>query len=407
MKFDNFGLSQELLKTIKGMGFEEPTQIQDNSIKQIIDGRDLIGESATGSGKTLAFGCGIVEHVMPNQGLQALILTPTRELTEQVKESLRKLAHHKKLRVAAIYGGVAIGPQIDLLKRAEVVVATPGRMLDHLGRRTVDLSKIKILVLDEADRMFDMGFIEDVEQIIRNCQKKRQTMFFSATISSRVKDLAHKHMVNPAMAMVRNLVDPSKLKQVYYNVSKNMKLSLLVHLLEHEKSGLVMVFCNTRNTVDFVVKNLKANRINAIAIHGGLSQNKRTKTIEMFNGSKVSVLVCTDVAARGLHIENVSHIYNYDIPKDSKDYVHRIGRTARAGESGKAVNLLCDYDYDNFARILDDYRSFNIEKVEKPQLERRIFIKTEEPRRGFRRGGFSGRNLREQPRRNDSFRRRR
>ena len=368
--FENFGLSQQLLTAISEQGITKPTQIQELSIPHIMSGKDVIGESATGSGKTLAFGCSITDNVKHGEGLQALVLTPTRELAEQVKESLRQLSKHKHLNVISIYGGVSLNPQIDGLCSADVVVATPGRLLDHLERNTIDVSKIKILVLDEADRMFDMGFIEDVEKIISVCPKKRQTLFFSATISSDIKELARKHMIQPKEALAENLVDPSKLKQVYYDVERNMKMSLLVHLLKQENSGLVMVFCNTRKNVDIVCKNLRANRVDAIAIHGGLSQNKRTRTIDLFNDAKVQVLVCTDVAARGLHIENVTNIYNYDLPKDSKDYVHRIGRTARAGESGQAVNLLCDYDYDNFSRIMADYREFRIEKAEKPYLER-------------------------------------
>ncbi|MEE9525859.1 MAG: DEAD/DEAH box helicase [Candidatus Woesearchaeota archaeon] len=389
--FKKFGLSHELLTNIESLGITTPTQIQGLSIPNIIQGKDVIGESATGSGKTLAFGCGIIEKVQPNQGLQALILTPTRELAEQVKDNLRQLT--RKLKVITIYGGVAIGPQIDGLKKADVVVATPGRLLDHLQRRTINTSKINILVLDEADRMFDMGFIDDVEKIISQCPKKRQTMFFSATISERVKQLGKRHMVNPSIVAAKNQVDPSKLKQVYYNVDKGMKLSLLVHLLKEEKSGLVMVFCNTRRTVDFIVKNLKGNDVKAIAIHGGLTQNKRTKTIEMFNDAKAGVLVCTDVAARGLHIDNVSHIYNFDIPKDSKDYVHRIGRTARAGEEGKAINILADVDYDNFSRIIQEYPDFNIKCGERPHVKRVITVSTpnrgrsfNHRRRQFRRG---------------------
>jgi ATP-dependent RNA helicase DeaD len=176
-------------------------------------------------------------------------------------------------------------------------------------------------------------------------------------------------MQDPVEVAVTNQVDPSKLKQVYYDVSKNMKLSLLTHLLKHEQSGLVIVFCNTRRTTDFVVKNLQSNKVSAIAIHGGLTQNKRAKTIELFNDAKAGVLICTDVASRGMHIDNVSHVYNYEIPKDPKDYVHRIGRTARAGGAGKAINLLSDYDHDNFSRVMRDYRSFNIAKLKKPYVE--------------------------------------
>ena len=224
--------------------------------------------------------------------------------------------------------------------------------------------------------MLDMGFIDDVERIIRTCPKRRQTLFFSATISSRVRDLARKHMMNSIQVSADNQVDPSKLKQVYYDIAKNLKLALLVHLLQQEKSGLVMVFTNTRRNTDFVVKNLKANNVKAIALHGGLTQNKRSRMIDLFNNAKVGVLVCTDVAARGLHIEDVSHVYNYDIPKDSKDYVHRIGRTARAGENGKVINLLCEDDHDNYSRVLGAYRSsFTIKKMVRPHLKKITIVK--------------------------------
>lgn len=370
MKFTELGLTKELEDTIARLGFTQPTQIQEKSIPSIIKGMDVIGESATGSGKTLAFGCGIIERVVPKKGLQALILTPTRELAEQVKEDIKDFSYNKKLKIITVYGGVSINQQIADLRFAEVVIATPGRLLDHLQRRTINLSRVNLLVLDESDRMLDMGFMDDVEQIVRQCPKQRQTLFFSATMLPRIKDLANRYMKKPIKVMARKQVDPSKLKQVYYDVHRSMKLSILVYLLKKEESGLAMVFCNTRKNTDFVAKNLKANKINAIAIHGGLSQNKRTRTINMFDSAKVSVLVCTDVAARGLHIENVSHIYNYDIPRDSNDYVHRIGRTARAGKSGKVINLLCSYDSDNFSRILRDYSEFRIEKMGKLYIKK-------------------------------------
>ncbi len=379
--FENFGLSNELLESIRRLDITKPTQIQELSIPYIMQNKDLIGESATGSGKTLAFGCSITDHVSPGQGLQALILTPTRELAEQVKNSLKQFSSHKRLNIIAVYGGVSINPQIQDLRRVDVVVATPGRLLDHIKRRTINLAKIKILVLDEADRMFDMGFIDDVERIIKFCPVKRQTMFFSATISPQIKQLARRYMVHPEEISAVNQVDPSKLKQFYYNIDKNMKLSLLIYLLKKETSGLAMVFCNTRRTTDFIKKNLDINKVNSIIIHGGLSQNKRTNTINLFNNGKVGVLICTDIAARGLHIENVSHIYNYEIPRDPKDYVHRIGRTARAGEEGKAVNLLCDYDYDNFSKILNEYRAFTIQKMDVPELERIIPVRVDTRRR--------------------------
>ncbi len=385
--FRDFGLNDQILTEIEKQGITNPTKIQDESIPYIIKGQDVIGESSTGSGKTLAFGCGIMEKVHPGKGLQALVLTPTRELAEQVRKSLYNLSS-QNLNVVSVYGGVSIENQVRDLYNADVTVATPGRLLDHLQRRTIDISKIKILVLDEADRMLDMGFIDDVEKIIRKCPKERQTLFFSATILPSIKKLAYKYMKDPKRISVNKYVDPSKLKQLYFDIPKNIKLSLLVHLLQNEKSNLVMVFCNTRRTTDFVVKNLKANSIDAIAIHGGLSQNKRTKTLNLFNKGKLSVLVCTDVAARGLHIDNVSHIYNYEIPSDPTDYIHRIGRTARAGEEGEVINLLCEIDYDNFSKVLRDNRDFKIEKKEVPRIRRISAIKENnfrKPNRNFRR----------------------
>ncbi len=405
MNFENLGLSSQLLLSIKKLGFNTPTEIQIKSIPDIMTGKDIIGESATGSGKTLAFGCGIIDQVKPKQGLQALVLTPTRELAEQVKESIQTLSSQSNLKIVPVYGGVSINHQIKDIPKAEVVIATPGRLLDHLERGTINLSKVQILVLDEADRMLDMGFLDDVEQIIDECPTDRQTLFFSATISKEIKRLANKYMIKPVSVTAEKMVDPEKLKQVYYEIPKNMKLSLLVHLLKNEKSDLTMIFCNTRNTTDYVVKNLKANNIKAIAIHGGLTQNKRAKSIKLFNEAKAGVLVCTDVAARGLHIDNVSHIYNYDISNDSNDYVHRIGRTARAGESGKVINLLTERDEENFSKILYSYPSFTIENVERPYLKKIMPVNVDNERHSYgERRQSSGDNRRHSDRKNKSRR---
>lgn len=386
--FKHFNLSDDLSASIDRMGFQGPTQIQERSIPLILSGKDVMGESATGSGKTLAFGCGVIEQSIPGRGLQSLILTPTRELAEQVKNSLCELAYMKRLKIISVYGGVAIEPQIQSLRNADVVIATPGRFKDHLQRRTVNTAGIKVLVLDEADRMLDMGFIDDIEDIISVCPKNRQTLFFSATFSPKIEHLAKKYLHSPLKVLAKKQIDPSKLEQVYYDVSRALKLSLLLHLIRSEKSDRIMVFCNTRRSADLVVKNLSINRVNATVIHGGFTQSKRTKAIEGFMKSSSGVLICTDVAARGLHIDNVSHIYNYDIPNDPTDYIHRIGRTARAGESGKVINLLCDYDYDNFSRILNEHRSFTIQKMKKPYIEQ---IAVKKDKRDFsrpRRGNF-------------------
>ncbi len=329
--FKKLGLSEKLAKALSEFGFEQPREIQEKTIPLAMAGKDIIGGSATGSGKTLAFGASIIEKAIKGKGVQALILTPTRELAEQVADSLIKFSRYYNLEICTVYGGVSIEPQMRYLRYADVVVGTPGRILDHLERRTLDLSKVKTLVLDEADRMLDMGFIDDVVKIIESCPKERQTMLFSATISRDIELIAKKYMKHPESIELESYVDPSKLKQVYYDASQDLKFSLLLHLLKHEHPGLIMIFCNTQRNTDFIADNLARYGIDATAIHGGLSQAKRTRVMDNFRNNQVSVLVCTDVAARGLDIKNVSHVYNYDLPNSSKEYVHSIGRTARAG----------------------------------------------------------------------------
>ena len=366
--FRKLGLSEQLLKLLEEEGFRKPSEIQEKVIPLVLNGKDVIGGSATGSGKTLAFGAGIIERIQKDKGLQVLILTPTRELAEQVGGVFARFSRYKQLNVAIVYGGVNINHQIRDLRNSEIVVGTPGRIIDHMERGTINLSDLKIIVLDEADRMLDMGFVHDVEKIIKNCPRERQTLLFSATISSEIGHIASRHMKNPETISVDSYVDPSKLRQIYYDVPKNLKFSLLVHLLKREKHGLVMIFCNTRHNTDFIGRNLENLGIDVLVIHGGLTQQKRNRIMEKFNKNKVYVLVCTDIAARGLDIKGISHIYNYDTPKTSKDYIHRIGRTARAGKDGIAINILSEMDYDNFGNVLKD-PSLNIEKAETPEIE--------------------------------------
>ncbi len=383
-EFSNLGISRPILQSIQEENFERPTEIQQKSIPHVLDGNDVIAGAATGSGKTLAFATGVIKRTDEGEGIQAIILTPTRELARQVAEEIETFSKHKRLKVVQIYGGVAFGPQIEGMNTCEIVVGTPGRVLDHIRRGNLDLSRARTVVLDEADRMLEMGFREDVERIVSNCPKERQTLLFSATITNEVRALSNKYTVAPIEIAAESYVDPDKLEQVYYDVPHNLKLSLLVHLLKEERGGLVMVFCNTRRGVDFVVHNLEREGIEATAIHGGFSQDKREKTMDRFDEGKARVLVCTDVASRGLDIGGVSHIYNYDIPSHSKDYVHRIGRTARAGESGKVVNLLCKRDHDNFRQVNEDH-FFDIESVKRPYVK---MVKARSPprrRRGRRR----------------------
>ncbi len=378
-EFEKLGVVGYLLKSINEQGFERPTEIQRKAIPPVLKGRDVIGGSATGSGKTLVFGAGVIKTCESGKGIQSLVLTPTRELAEQNTNALREFSRHKNLRVVSVYGGVAIGPQMERIRTADVVVGTPGRVLDHLRRGTMNLNGVRILVLDEADRMLDMGFLEDVERIINECPSNRQTLLFSATITHDVARLAERYMINPIEILVDSYVDPKKLRQVYYDVPKSMKFSLLLHLIRQEKSGLVMVFSNTRRGVDFITENLRNSDVNAVALHGGYSQDKRNRVMNQFNSGKVSILVCTDVAARGLDIQGVSHVYNYDVPKESKQYVHRIGRTARAGNEGKAITLLCEDDYENFRGVLKE-TEVDVEREELPHLKRVRIIQRYERR---------------------------
>lgn len=351
-EFKKLGLSEEILKAIKDEKFESPTEIQRKTIPLVLRGKDVIAGSATGSGKTLAFGSGIIQNSFSGKGIQALILTPTRELAEQISVNLKKFSRYKKLNITSVYGGVAIEPQMKNLAEADIVVGTPGRILDHMNRHTIRLDEVKILVLDEADRMLDMGFEEDVMTILKACPKHKQTLLFSATLSTDLYYIADHYMKDFVEIKTESFVDPKKLKQYYYDVPDHIKFSLLVHFLKKEHSGLVMVFCNTRRNVDFVADNLKLNGINSIAIHGGFTQNRRTQVMDQFSSKETCVLVCTDVAARGLDIKGVSHIYNYDTPDDPTQYIHRIGRTARAGKEGEAITILGPRDYDNFTQVL-------------------------------------------------------
>lgn len=346
------GLNPKLVEGLKLMGIKDPTPIQAKCIPELKAGRDLIGLSLTGSGKTAAFGLPILEKIIPGNGIQALIITPTRELCVQDRDSLESMAKFLPINIKCVYGGVGFYQQIEDLKIAEIIVATPGRLLDHVGRRNVDLRGIKFVVLDEADRMFDMGFEDDIEKIMRLTPTSRQTIMFSATMPKAAQALANKYLKNPVTIQEKMHVDKSLLKQVFYSVRKEEKFSLLVHLLKTKTSGPAIVFCGTKREVDRIARNLKKQNIASMPVHGDLAQGRRQFAVNAFKDSKIDVLVATDVAARGLDIKNVSHVYNYDVPRTTEEYTHRIGRTARAGKKGDAVTLVTERDYSNFNRLL-------------------------------------------------------
>ncbi len=367
-------LQEELVKAVNDLGFVEFTEIQKRVIPLIQEGKDVIAQSLTGSGKTAAFGLPIIEKTIYGQGLQVLILVPTRELCEQVNKEMHKFSKYKKFNILAVYGGVSINPQIQKLRNADIVVGTPGRILDHIQRHTIILSKVRILVLDEADKMFEMGFIDAVKKIISYLNKNRQTLLFSATISSQVHNIVKNYMKTPIMVKTKSYIDEENIVQHYYNVNSREKFSLLVHLLKEEDKELTIIFCATRRMVDILSKNLSHLEIRSGKLHGGLSQNRRKEAIDMFHSHKFNILVASDVAARGLDIKNVSHIINYDIPKTSNEYVHRIGRTARAGSHGKVISLLSEGDYDNFRNVLED-KSLILQKIGLPEFQKIPLIK--------------------------------
>jgi ATP-dependent RNA helicase DeaD len=380
MKCDQLIIHPKLLTKLQEQEFQSLTLIQEKCIPEILKGSDVVGQAETGSGKTLAFCLPILNKIIPGKGLQALVLTPTRELCMQVTDVFRDFGKNLGIRTTSVYGGVSIGPQIRDVRSSEIVIGTPGRLLDHLHRRTIDLDTIKILVLDETDKMFEMGFIDDVEEIIRYIPAQRQLLMFSATISEEVHRLARKHLRHTVIIKTKSYVDHSKLKQIYYDIyEQNQKFSLLVHLLKNNNDGLSIVFCGTRRESDAVSKNLARQGIHASAIHGGMKQQKRSNSLDALKTQRTKVLVATDVAARGLDIKNVTYIYNYDVPKTPTEYVHRIGRTARAGANGAAITLLTERDHDNFRRVQSN-DDFLIERADIPEFRKVPFMRRFEPR---------------------------
>ncbi|UCG01939.1 MAG: DEAD/DEAH box helicase [Candidatus Heimdallarchaeota archaeon] len=390
--FKHLGISDSILQVCKEEKFIHPTEIQEKSIPYVIKGKDVIAQAATGSGKTLAFASGIIQKTVRGKGIQALVVTPTRELAHQVADMITSLSKYKPLRISSIYGGVSINPQFRELSKADIVIGTPGRLIDHIERGTINLRHIKILVLDECDRLLDMGFLPDVEKIISHLPKNRQTLLYSATISYDVSQIAQKYMTNPIEVGAKSFVDPRKLHQYYYGpVSNSLKFSLLVHLLnQHNGNGMSMIFCNTRRNADSVGKNLHLSGIKATVLHGGYSQQERSKRLNGFHSRRVKILVATDVAARGLDIQGVSYIYNYDLPNNFKQYIHRIGRTARAGKSGKAITLVAQRDGENFFHLFRDNRT-NIRKAAIPYIKKIPFKNSERSGSRVRKREFQNR----------------
>lgn len=342
MKFEDFQISDEMKRAIKDMGFEAPSPIQEKVIPEILNKLDVIGQAQTGTGKTAAFGIPLLEHITGERYVQSLILTPTRELAIQVSGELQKLAKYKKIRILPIYGGQSITHQMKALKRGvQVVVGTPGRILDHIQRKTLYLGDIHTLVLDEADEMLDMGFIDDIEKILQRVNRNRQTLLFSATMPLPIRKLSNKYMNRPKhITISKGEVTAPSINQVYFKVLEKNKLDSLCRIIDSETIELGIIFCRTKKGVAELTEALQARGYMADGLHGDLTQAQRDAVMKKFRDSSIEFLIATDVAARGIDVENVSHVINYDIPQDPESYVHRIGRTGRAGREGMAVTLV-------------------------------------------------------------------
>ncbi|NOH16998.1 DEAD/DEAH box helicase [Clostridium cochlearium] len=339
INFKELGISNDLIQNLKTQGINTPTPIQEESIRLIKNGNDIIAEAQTGTGKTLAFLLPMFENMSPNiDTIQGLIVTPTRELAIQITEEAMKLKKSKDLNILSAYGGKDIGSQLNKLKgNIHLIIATPGRLLDHLERNTIDLKNLKTLVLDEADQMLLMGFKNEVEKIIKHSSTKHQTLCFSATMNSDVKKLAYRYMKDPKQVIIQKQeVTLKNIKQVVIETTDRKKLDTLCKVLDETNPFMAIIFCRTKRRVDKLEVDLYQRGYNCKKLHGDLTQSKRERVMKDFKNTDIQYLIATDVAARGLDITGVTHIYNYDIPENAESYIHRIGRTGRAGEKGWA-----------------------------------------------------------------------
>jgi len=367
MLFNELGLSAELLRAVDEKGYQEATPIQQQAIPLILEGRDVLAAAQTGTGKTAGFTLPMLQKLQQSdknrRSIRALVLTPTRELAAQVAESVRDYGTHLPFKTAVIFGGVNIKSQITKLRNGvDVVVATPGRLLDHMQQKTIDLSKVEFLVLDEADRMLDMGFIRDIRKVLKVLPKERQNLLFSATFSDDIRRLANDLLDAPVEIEVAQRNKPADLvKQVVHPVDKRRKRQLLSERIGKENWRQVLVFTRTKRGANRLAEQLEQDGIESAAIHGNKSQGARTRALADFKSNKVRVLVATDIAARGLDIDKLPHVVNYELPFVAEDYVHRIGRTARAGQKGNAVSLVC-VDELGLLKDIENLLGMQIEK---------------------------------------------
>jgi ATP-dependent RNA helicase DeaD len=377
--FSDLGISEEILKAVEGMGYTHPSPIQAQTIPLLLEGNDVIGQAQTGTGKTAAFGIPMIDQVDPSLNKpQALILCPTRELAVQVEGEIVKLARYKRgVSSTCIYGGESIDRQIKSLKRGvQIVVGTPGRIMDHMDRRTLNLDHVQIIVLDEADEMLDMGFREDIETILSAMPEERQTVFFSATMPKPILDLTRKFQTNPQIIKVlRKELTVENVSQAYYEVKPSMRIELMERLIGVHQFKLSVVFCNTKRSTDEVTESLSARGIAAEALHGDLSQAQRSKVMAKFRKGNCPVLVATDVAARGIDVDDVEVVFNYDLPLDEENYVHRIGRTGRAGKSGMAISFVTGRKDTFRIKDLEKFIKTSIIKMNPPSADDLVELK--------------------------------
>lgn len=356
MNFSDLGLDNQLLEAVKRTGFEEPTPIQAKTIPLVLSGIDVIGQAQTGTGKTAAFGLPLLQKIdYSRREIQALVISPTRELAIQTQEEIFKLGKEKLAKVQAVFGGANIVRQIKQLKNypPHILVGTPGRLLDHLQRGTVNLSKVETLVLDEADEMLDMGFLDDISKIIAQIPKKRQTLLFSATMPPTILKVGKRFMKHPEIVKIKNQqLTADLVDQFFVKVRENEKFDVMTRILDVQAPELTIVFGRTKRRVDELSRGLIARGYNAAGIHGDLSQQQRSAVLKKFRDGDLDILVATDVAARGLDISGVSHVYNYDIPQDPESYVHRIGRTGRAGHQGISITFVTPNEVD-YLRVIE------------------------------------------------------
>lgn len=369
--FEQMNLTEPIIKAIQNMGFEQPTPIQSQTIPVILDGHDVIGQAQTGTGKTAAFGLPIVQMLSETErNAQALILCPTRELAIQCSEELAQFSKFRPgLRVLPVYGGQSIDRQFKGLKQGpQIIVGTPGRIMDHMERKTLRLDHIKIVVLDEADEMLAMGFRDDIEEILTKTPPSRQTVLFSATLPKGILALTQNYQKNPQLIkVVHKTMSAPNIEQYYLEVKASAKCEVLCRLLDSQTTKLTLVFCNTKRTVDELVEHLLKRGYLAGALHGDMKQGERDRVMDKFRKSDIDVLVATDVAARGIDIDDVTVVVNYDMPQDEEYYVHRIGRTGRAGRSGLAYMFVCGKEYSQL-RAIRNYTRHDIERMPIPTM---------------------------------------